>query len=567
MIGKGLPFFGEISENKNTTISPREIPFNQGGLLNQQKELEIIPFDEIEVGEEQATYPQLTAEEIERLLDYKRNKHGMGKVSEVYSLDSEILLRAPENFFDKYEPIVKELVEYIQDGLSNSGNANLIETLKKDPTNKTNKEKAYTSIYKEYMEYNSSTKNIEYSKLRITGKSLCLVMAFNEICGLGVLEPLFNDKRIREIICNGPKDIQVEIKGRLYKVPSCKFRDENHLMELINKLFASVNRVISRTSPYGNANLSDNSRVFATHRAIAPQGPNLNIRSHSEDWVSPDQLIKWGSASTEVFEWLGQRIHAGISFIVNGGTSTGKTTMLSALCGFLPNNKRIVTIEKYIELKMPKGKLVAAAMETIPRKTIADTSIEITLRDLVVCTTQMRPDVIILGESTGAEAYDLAQAANTGHQAGTTVHSNTSKDCPTRMMSLISQSDLIKGKEALELLSAGLDIIITVKRFPQDGSRKIVDISEIGTDVLATDAGVLYLPVKPIWQFMQEKTEDLTDPVKGTWVKVGELSEEREEKLGLKYIKMKNFEELAELYRPYNKDEEETGGDENAISI
>lgn len=549
MLSKGLPMFGDVKNTDKSIeqyIKPAFKPIT---------ELNITPFEEIEVEDGSPMYPELNTEETLRLLEYKRKKRAMGRVDEMYILDSEVLLRAPRDFFDKYELIVKELIEYIQDGLSSSGKSGLIERLKKDPTNKENKERAFTSIYAEYMQYNSSSKNIEYSKLDLTGKSICLTMAFNEICGLSVLEPLFNDKRIREIMCNGPHDIQVEIKGHLYKVPSCKFRDEAHLMALIDKLYASVNRVISRTSPYGNANLSDNSRVFAVHQAVAPQGPNLNIRSHSEDWISPDQLLEWETASEEVLEWLGQRIYAGMSFIVNGGTSTGKTTLLSALCGYLPNNKRIVTIEKYIELKMPKGKLVAAPMETIPRKSIADTSIEITLRDLVVCTTQMRPDVIVLGETTGSEAYDLAQAANTGHQAATTVHSNSSKEGITRLMSLISQSELIKGKEALELLSAGMDIIVTVKRFAQDGSRKIVDISELGTEVLATEAGVLYLPVIPIWKFVQEKTANPRDPVQGTWEKVGDLSESRSEKLGLKYIELKSLNELAELYRPYNKEQ------------
>ncbi len=484
---------------------------------------------------------------IKNIIKQNLSKVVTGSIDEVYSLTSEVLLEAPEDFFDKILEVSKKVILFVQDNLSRSDKAGLIARLKENPTDTELRKSAFNYINTEYLKYDSSTPDLEYKALDKIEKVLVLAMTVNEICGLGPLEPLYRDHQIREIICNGPYDVQVEIKGKVVRVPSCKFSDPQHLQDLITKLYSSVNKDITRTNPFERARLKDNSRVFAVHTSIAPDGPNLNIRRHTDDWISPDQLIDWGSMPPEMAEWIGAHINAGCSFIVNGGTSTGKTTLLAALTGYLPNDKRIITIEKNIELKPAKGKLLAAAMECIPRKNNSS-GFEVTMRDLVECTTQMRPDIIICGEVVADEAYDLVQAGNTGHQVASTIHSNTSQDCINRLMSLISQSDLIKGKDAYELISSSLDIIITVERFPQDGSRRITDISEVGVQTELGTNGA-FLPVYPLWVFEpDEQNSSLGEKVTGKWVRKNELSSHRRKKIGLDYIKMKNLDELRELY-------------------
>ena len=475
---------------------------------------------------------------IKNIIKQNLSKVVTGSIDEVYSLTSEVLLEAPEDFFDKILEVSKKVILFVQDNLSRSDKAGLIARLKENPTDTELRKSAFNYINTEYLKYDSSTPDLEYKALDKIEKVLVLAMTVNEICGLGPLEPLYRDHKIREIICNGPYDVQVEIKGKVVRVPSCKFSDPQHLQDLITKLYSSVNKDITRTNPFERARLKDNSRVFAVHTSIAPDGPNLNIRRHTDDWISPDQLIDWGSMPPEMAEWIGAHINAGCSFIVNGGTSTGKTTLLAALTGYLPNDKRIITIEKNIELKPAKGKLLAAAMECIPRKNNSS-GFEVTMRDLVECTTQMRPDIIICGEVV---------AGNTGHQVASTIHSNTSQDCINRLMSLISQSDLIKGKDAYELISSSLDIIITVERFPQDGSRRITDISEVGVQTELGTNGA-FLPVYPLWVFEpDEQNSSLGEKVTGKWIRKNELSSHRRKKIGLDYIKMKNLDELRELY-------------------
>lgn len=806
---------------------------------------------------------------------FKRNLNSctLGSVEETYALSSELLQNAPRTFLDKYLQVVKNITEFVQENLSKSAKATTIAKLKADPTNIDLKRDVYASINGEFLKYENSSNNLEYRSLNNDEKKLCLTMVFNEICGLGILEPLFRDTTVREIICNGPEDIQIEIGGRLQRVLACKFRDADHLTELINKLFNSVNKEITRMNPSDKARLHDNSRVFAVHTSVAPSGPSLNIRRHTDDWTSPDQLIKWGAGSEEMFAWLGGHINAGLSFVVNGGTGTGKalvnttliptltgftqlkdikvgdtifdkdgketkildifehsnkdvyrvhfsnnkyidcdlehnwlvalndnkfdykvkttgdlisfgvrekgkrnfiipildtniefnyqeisvhpyvfglylgsvtdkynilsvsyelynsyknnfkeifgnyktkkqpkqitlifdslnikkelekygiiknnkvnrfipkaylyndsairfqllsglidtkgyvnnhswkinddleflkdieglssslgyktsiykkdkvcrlsiatsvcltslmskikqfnkfksyninrtkhiyiteieklnkkadmrcltvdspshtflaenyivthnTTALAALCGYLPNSKRIIVIEKNLEIKLPSNKMLGCSMETIGKKTSSSSGFEVTMRNLVENCTQMRPDVIICGEIVGPEAYDLIQAANTGHQVSTSIHSNTSKDFVKRMTSLVSQAELVKGRDVLDLIVAGVDLVITLERFYQDGSRKIVEVSEIGDEVKSSPAGQPYIEINPIWRFVSQKSN--TDKVVGYWEKVGDISEYKKRKFGLgTFNRLLTKEELRKLY-------------------
>lgn len=471
-----------------------------------------------------------------------------GSLGEADCITADILLEAEEDFFDYYSDIADEIVTTVQQRLSEGGKAGTIAKLRDNPTDKEIRKEAFSSIFAEYIAYDNNPLRADYRTLNQTERSIIFTLVINQICGLGPLEPLYKDHKIREIICNGPKDVQVEIDGQIQVVRSCKFKDTAQLKDLISRLYNSVNKDVTRTNPFERARLHDNSRVFAVDTSVAPNGPNLNIRRHTDDWTDPQSLIDWGTASPELMEWLGGHINAGLSFLVNGGTATGKTTTLASLSGFLPNNKRVVTIEKNIELKLPKTKLVAAAMECIPRKN-NNSSFEVTMRDLVECTTQMRPDIIICGEIVSDEAYDFIQAGNTGHQLGGTVHSNSSKACMIRLSSLISQAGLMVGKDTFELITNSLDLIVTLKRYPQDGSRKIIEIGEVGTSVALGENNIQYVPVNPIWKFIEDEIDNTPGAkITGRWEKVGELSKERAERHNIPLIKMKNLEELKALY-------------------
>jgi Flp pilus assembly CpaF family ATPase len=699
-------------------------------------------------------------------------------------ITSKVLFLAPEDFFDKYTEAVQHVTAWIQNEMSKDENdVFLIQRLKKNPTDKEYRESALSTIYTNFTNYEKDIKHKDFNEnFTSVDKSIIYALVSSEICGLGPLEPLYRDESLKEIACNGPFDIQVEKGGRMRRVPSCKFRNEEHLKELIDKLYNSVNKQITRMTPIERARLHDNSRVFAVDSSVAPNGPSLNIRRHTEEWVSPENLLEWESASPELLEWLGQHINAELNFIVAGGTATGKslalttpiptphgfklmgnlttndyvfdtngrvtkvvnifdqkprpvyqikfknskavecdlehnwyvstkenpsdfktlttkeiidkgfdkfliplsssavnfnrvysdnyknilledlpeaisdiatkedlikeyefapseirrklvldikdkykdldenryplikrilrslgyktfkdleneealsfeeiveikplnkvekmrcitvaspthtylfgedyltthnTTLLAALTGFYRNDARLLTVERNIELRPAPNKLWGVPMEVIPPNP-GSRSLGVDMRTLVEATTQMRPDGIILGETTGAEAWDVTQALNSGHFGATTVHANGAEETISRMVALISQADVIKGDALLEMLASSFDLIIVTTRFPQDGSRKITGVYEIDTKVTLNTAGQPELKVNPIWEFIPDKFSQgggYGAKVRGIWKKTGKLSEERRKKHNLDMVSLKNWEELQKLYEGDN---------------
>lgn len=798
------------------------------------------------------------------LLEKGFEESGNAGIFSLNHIDSDAVLNAPEDFFDKYSDTVYRITDYIQERLSLGDKATTISKVRANPIKKDIKEQALYAIQSEFVRYETEARDIKYLSLNANEKRLVTALVANEIIGLGPLEPLFQDHKIREIICNGPYDVQVEIDGAIQKVPSLKFRDKEHLQDLITRLYGSVNKDISRTNPMERARLFDNSRVFAVHDSVAPLGPTLNIRRHTDDWVSPDRLIGFGSANEELFTWLGNHVYNGLSMVVAGGTGSGKalsydtiiptpsgimtmgelevgdiifdkngyptkitkifeqgekpiwevefengeiiqadtdhrwlitddtsldyrvqtteqiynrlldkhpavpnlsrhvkytyimenlpihpyllglyygmgedvslvadnatlkeiidileeldtnfritepingrseidpaeffgrtlndleikldeelpevyeisstqvrglfvkglvdgmgevkdgiyrlknlpeklfysvfrvlaslglapkmdpktcsieftthfetpfcylkekakehkrfnpcttedtkivdirktdktapmrcltvdslthtflcghghivthnTTLLSALTAYFPNNKRIVTVERNIEMKGCSSKLFSAAMEVVPPKAGATNTKGVTMEDLVEATTQMRPDIIILGEITGPESYQMLTAANSGHQVFTTVHANDAASTVYRLVTLTSMTGLITGKAVFDLIAEAVDLVVIVTRFPQDGSRKITMVAEMGTHTERAPNGELYLPVTPIWEFIPDEDSRMTDKVTGHWKQVNNLSEERTQKHRLAMAPYLSFEELSNLY-------------------
>lgn len=706
------------------------------------------------------------------------SRRGTSEMAEI--IDSKILFMAPEDFFNKYTESIQEITSWIQNKMSESvEESNIVQSLKKDPTNIKNKDSAFVAINKYFLMYESEPKNEKFNnaKFDTLDKAIILALITNEICGLGPLEPLFRDFTLKELACNGPFDIQVEKGGKMRKVPSCKFRDEEHLKSLIDRLYNSVNKQITKATPIERARLHDNSRVFAVDVSVAPSGPSLNIRRHTDEWVSPDMLLNFESASQEMMEWLGAHINAEFNFIVAGGTATGKsltldtpiptakgfkfmgdltlsdivfdtygretkitnifeqkprevyeikfknsksvfcdlehnwyvskketpsefvtlttkellekdfnnyivplssspirfnlkkysdsynnilieeidnvindidnkldlireyefspieirnslinkilkyypnlnidnypvikriirslgykdlndfsfsealsfeeiidiqktnriekmrcitvesnshtylfgedyltthnTTLLAALTGFYRNDARLLTVERNIELRPAPGKLWGTPMEVIPPNPGAQT-LGVDMRTLVEATTQMRPDGIILGETTGPEAWDVTQALNSGHFGATTVHANGSNETIQRMIALISQADVIKGEALLQMLASSFDLIVVTTRFPEDGSRKITEICEIDTKVTTNEAEMPHLAVRPIWKFFADEFTTQGAKVRGEWKKVGEVSRERRTKHNLDMITLKKWDDLRNLYQ------------------
>ena len=296
-----------------------------------------------------------------------------------------------------------------------------------------------------------------------------------EILGLGPLEPLLADEAVTEIMINGSKNIFVERKGRLERVP-VSFENDDHLMRIIDRIVAPLGRRIDESSPYVDARLQDGSRVNAVIPPISLVGPVLTIRKFSKDPITVDMLIKFGTLTPESVEFLKALVTARANIVISGGTGSGKTTLLNALSGFIPSDDRILTIENAAELQLQQEHVVT--LESRPAN--IEGKGEITIQDLVVNSLRMRPDRIVVGEIRDEAALDMLQAMNTGHDGSmTTAHSNGPRDTLARMetMTLMAGMDL-PIRAIREQIASAVNFIVHQERM-RDGTRKVVNISEI----------------------------------------------------------------------------------------
>ena len=297
----------------------------------------------------------------------------------------------------------------------------------------------------------------------------------DEVLGFGPLEPFLQDPTVSDILVNSYKQIYVERFGKL-ELTKGRFRDDAHLMKIIEKIASSVGRRIDESSPMVDARLPDGSRVNAIIPPLAIDGPILSVRRFAVDPLKMDDLIVMKTLIPEMAELLKGIVSARLNVLISGGTGTGKTTFLNVLSGYISNDERIITIEDSAELQLQQNHVVR--LETRPSN--IEGRGEITQRDLVRNSLRMRPDRIIVGEVRGDEALDMLQAMNTGHDGSlTTVHANTSRDALTRLETMVSMAGLdIQIKAMRHFISSAIDVIIQLTRL-SDGSRKLVSLHEV----------------------------------------------------------------------------------------
>lgn len=296
-----------------------------------------------------------------------------------------------------------------------------------------------------------------------------------EAKGYGPLDPLLEDPTISDILVNGANNVFVEKGGKLYRT-SVTFKDNQHLRNIIERIVSKVGRRIDEKSPMVDARLTDGSRVNAIIPPLALDGPSLSIRKFKQDAGDLDSLLRWNSLSKEMAETISIAVKARLNVVISGGTGAGKTTLLNSLSAQIPNDERIITIEDSAELALQQDHIVR--LETRPAN-IEGTG-QIGARDLVINALRMRPDRIIVGECRGAEALDMLQAMNTGHDGSlTTLHANSPRDALSRLETMSMYSGIeLPEKNIKSQIASAVDMVIQVSRL-QDGSRKITAVSEI----------------------------------------------------------------------------------------
>jgi pilus assembly protein CpaF len=296
----------------------------------------------------------------------------------------------------------------------------------------------------------------------------------DEVFGLGPLEPLLRDAKISDILVNDKDHVFIEKNGLLQRVDTT-FRDDKHLLQIIDRIVSRVGRRVDESSPMVDARLPDGSRVNAIIPPLALDGPSLSIRRFGTGPLAANQLVQLKSVSPEMMEVLSSAVKARISILISGGTGTGKTTFLNILSQYIPRTERIVTIEDAAELRLAQENIVR--LETRPPNIEGQGAIK--QRQLLINCLRMRPDRIIMGEVRGDEAFDMLQAMNTGHEGSmTTIHANTPRDAISRLESMVAMGMSIPEKSVRQQIASAITIIVQSTRM-SDGTRKVTSVSEI----------------------------------------------------------------------------------------
>jgi len=320
----------------------------------------------------------------------------------------------------------------------------------------------------------------------------------DEMIGFGPIEPLLKDPTVNDVLINTHKTCYVERFGKLERT-RVHFKDEAHLLRIINKIVAGVGRRVDESSPMVDARLPDGSRVNIAIKPISVDGPMVSIRKFSERPFDMEKLIEVGSIRPQMVELLRSAVQGRISVIVSGGTGSGKTTLLNALSNYIPADERLITIEDAAELQLQQPHV--GRLETRPSN--AEGKGEIRQRELVKNALRMRPDRIIVGECRGEEAFDMLQAMNTGHEGSmTTIHANSPRDAMKRLEQMVAMAGMSMSPGSIRsTIASALRIVIQLQRLP-DGRRRAMSISEI------TGMEGEIIQMQEIFRFVKEHTDE-----------------------------------------------------------
>jgi pilus assembly protein CpaF len=298
----------------------------------------------------------------------------------------------------------------------------------------------------------------------------------DEIFGLGPLEQLLKDPGISDILVNGFNRIYIERAGKLEFVPNLSFKDNQHLMQIIDRIVSAVGRRVDESSPMVDARLPDGSRVHAMIPPVAIDGPYLSIRRFGREAVTAHSMIENKTMMAPMLELLSATVQGRLNILISGGTGAGKTTLLNVLSGYIPDTERVITIEDAAELQLKRNHVLR--METRPANIEGKGAIR--QRELLINSLRMRPDRIVVGEVRGEEAFDMLQAMNTGHEGSlTTVHANSQRDALSRIENMVSMANLsIPDRAIRRQIASAIHAVVQVSRL-SDGTRKVMTISEV----------------------------------------------------------------------------------------
>jgi len=338
----------------------------------------------------------------------------------------------------------------------------------------------------------------EHVALNLSEKNQLTNDILDELLGLGPLEPLLKDPTVSDILVNTYKSVVVERHGRLEPTP-VRFKDDKHLLRIINRIVAGVGRRIDESQPTVDARLADGSRVNAVIPPIAVDGPLLSIRKFAKTPFSIDRLIEIGTLTREMATLLNAITRGRLNVLISGGTGSGKTTLLNAMSSAIDDRERIVTIEDAAELQLQQPQV--ARMETRPQN--LEGKGEVTQRDLLKNALRMRPDRIIVGEVRAGEAFDMMQAMNTGHDGSmSTIHANTCRDALSRLEQMIGMAGVEMSVRTMRSqIASAINVVVQLERM-SDGRRRMVSLYEI------TGMEGEVITMQELFQFRRESTDD-----------------------------------------------------------
>jgi pilus assembly protein CpaF len=344
-----------------------------------------------------------------------------------------------------------------------------------------------------------------------TDRQLLVDEMYNDIMGYGPIQELVDSDKYSEIMVNGPNQVFIEDHGKLV-LTDVKFRDEQHLMNTIDRIVNAVGRHIDEASPMVDARLPDGSRVNVIIPPLSLVGPVLTIRKFGKNPITANQLVEWGSISPKMLHFLEACIKGKLNIIVSGGTGSGKTTLLNVLSTYIPSDERIVTIEDSAEVQLHQQHVIT--LESRPANIEGKGAI--TIRDLVVNALRMRPDRIIVGEVRSKETLDMLQAMNTGHDGSlTTTHANSPRDAVSRLETMVMMGGVeLPSKAIRDQISSAVDLIVQQSRL-RDGTRKVTSI----TEVTGMEGDIVQM--QDIFKYETSGDLDLDGKFKGQFVATG----------------------------------------------